>query len=149
MALAIRLLRSRDDAEEAVQEALVRGWRHAGSCRDPRKPTAWLLTITRRECMRLASYRRDKTEAALQSCSEAGPSSDPSPSVDLAVDVETVLQQLPEEDRLLLELRYGEQLTQGEIAERMGWPEGTVKTKLHRIRVRVRSRMEVKSRWTM
>jgi len=147
LALAMRLLSSRDEAEEAVQEALVRGWRHSHSCRDPRDPTSWLLTITRRECARLASRRRNGGEAALEACGEVGASLDPAELVNSVVDLRVALERLSGEERLLLDLRYGEQLTQGEIAEKMNLPEGTVKTRLHRIRARIRSEVEVKSAW--
>src|SRR5216117_2113559 len=53
--LAQRLLRHPDDAEEAVQEAMIRAWRAREECRVPAARTAWLLQITRREAFRLAA----------------------------------------------------------------------------------------------
>lgn len=143
MALAVSLLRSREDAEEAVQEALVRGFRRASSCRDRRNPIPWLMTITRRECARLARHRSERREARLEACGQRLDDRDTIEVVDSKVDLRRVVGSLPEEDQLLLNLRYVEQLSQGEVAEAIGLPEGTVKTKLHRIRARVRARMEV------
>src|SRR5256885_7155960 len=55
---ARRILRNRDDAEEAVQEAMARAWRGRAACRTPAAPLPWLLQITRNEAIRLAARRR-------------------------------------------------------------------------------------------
>jgi RNA polymerase sigma-70 factor, ECF subfamily len=55
--------------------------------------------------------------------------------------VAQALSELPAPDRLLLRLRYERDLTQREIAELLGMPEGTVKVRLHRLRNRVRTRL--------
>lgn len=143
LALAVRLLRSRHDAEEAVQEAILRGLRHAASCRNRRDPVPWLMTITRRECARLARRRLERGEVGLEACGERGDEHDTSQSVASVVDLRGALAQLSEGDRRLLTLRYVDQLTQPEVAEALGMPEGTVKTKLHRIRARIRRTVEV------
>lgn len=143
LALAVRLLHSRHDAEEAVQEALSRGLRHASSCRNRRNPIPWLMTITRRECARLVRRRLEQGEVALEACGEREEDLDTSQAVASVVDLRAALAQLSHEERMLLTLRYVEQLTQPEIAGALGLPEGTVKAKLHRIRIRLRARMEV------
>jgi RNA polymerase sigma-70 factor (ECF subfamily) len=56
----------------------------------------------------------------------------------LRVSVEQALGTLPDGDRRLLRLRYAEDLTQSEVARRLGVPEGTVKVRLHRARRRLR-----------
>jgi RNA polymerase sigma-70 factor, ECF subfamily len=58
-------------------------------------------------------------------------------AVELA-DLHAALRELSERDRLLLELRYEEDLTQAAIARRLGIPEGTVKVRLHRARAKLR-----------
>lgn len=147
LALAVGLLRSQHDAEEAVQEALSRGLRHAYSCRNRRDPIPWLMTITRRECARLARRRLKRGEVALEACSEREEGRDTSQVVASVVDLQAALARLSHEERVLLTLRYVEQLTQPEIAEALGLPEGTIKTKLHRVRVRIRSEMKVENEW--
>src|SRR5437588_1520160 len=57
---ARRILGNRDDAEEAVQEAMARAWRRRAACRTPAAPLPWLLQITRNESMRLAARRRQR-----------------------------------------------------------------------------------------
>ncbi len=53
-------------------------------------------------------------------------------------DLHAALGCLTERDRRLLEMRYGEDLTQRTIAARLGIPEGTVKVRLHRARDKLR-----------
>jgi RNA polymerase sigma-70 factor, ECF subfamily len=69
------------------------------------------------------------------------PPGDPDPLVESApmrVDLLRALTELPEGDRHLLQMRYGEDLTQASVATRLGIPEGTVKVRLHRLRARLR-----------
>lgn len=143
LALAIRQLRFREDAEEAAQEALARGWLHAESCRNPWNPISWLMTITRRECARLGRRHCERQEARLEARGERGDGRNPTEAVESRVDLRKAVAQLSDEEQRLLELRYIKQLTQVEVAEELGWPEGTVKTKLHRIRARLRPKVEV------
>jgi RNA polymerase sigma factor (sigma-70 family) len=56
-------------------------------------------------------------------------------------DLHAALNRLDERDRLLIELRYTEDLTQEAIASRLGIPDGTVKVRLHRVRHKLRREM--------
>jgi len=58
------------------------------------------------------------------------------------VDLRRALDGLPPEDRALLALRYGEDLTQPRVAEILDLPEGTVKVRLSRLRTRLRGALE-------
>lgn len=58
------------------------------------------------------------------------------------LDLRRALDGLPEQDRSLLELRYGEDLTQESAARRLGIPEGTAKVRLHRLRKQLRGALE-------
>ena len=60
----------------------------------------------------------------------------------MRLTVEQALGTLAERDRRVLHLRYAEDLTQVEVARRMGLPEGTVKVRLHRARGRLRRALE-------
>lgn len=53
-------------------------------------------------------------------------------------DLRAAIEKLGERDKMLLLLRYGEDLTQQAIARRLGLPDGTVKVRLHRLRHRLR-----------
>src|SRR5436305_15197735 len=67
---ARRILRDRDDAEEAVQEAMARAWRGRAACRTPGSPLPWLLKITRNEALRLAARRRRRELAEIHDVPE-------------------------------------------------------------------------------
>jgi RNA polymerase sigma-70 factor (ECF subfamily) len=136
---ARRILRDREDAEEAVQEAMIRAWRNQSRCRTPATPMPWLVQITRNEALRLAARRsrRRASEVAEHEperfMGDAG--------LDRTLETlatEQALSVLRPEDRAMIRLRYVEDLTQGQVAARLGMPEGTVKVRLHRARARLR-----------
>lgn len=134
----------RADAEEAVQEALVRAWRRRHSCRTPEAPLPWVLEITRNETRRQLVRRSLRMGRELVGHEGREPQAD---DAELAgattrVTVEQALLRLDETDRRALHLRYDEDLTQPEVARRLGMPEGTVKVRLHRARLRLREMLE-------
>ena len=135
---ARRILRDPDDAEEAVQEAMIRAWRSQASCRTPSTPLPWLVQITRNEAMRLAARRRRRHANEVPEMVDVVPVESGVERTIQSVATEQALSALGPEDRTLLRLRYEEDLTQGQVAERLGIPEGTVKVRLHRVRARLR-----------
>lgn len=139
MSEASRLL-PRTDAEEAAQEALVRAWLRRDSCRSPGAPLPWLLEITRNEARRLIGReaRHSAHELAGPMDLEADCEDHHLAATALRLSVEQALDSLGDGDRRLLRLRYAEDLTQSEVARRLGVPEGTVKVRLHRARRRLR-----------
>ena len=140
---AMRILRNRDDAEEAVQEALVRGWRKRHTCRTPRAPLPWLLKITRNEATRLAARRSRRYSSEVPDPEpEAVPARDEADaSIEQTLNslaTAQALRALRPEERRLLKLRYEQDLTQGQVAAALGLTEGNVKVRLHRARARLR-----------
>jgi RNA polymerase sigma-70 factor, ECF subfamily len=139
-----RRLLPRTEAEEAVQEALIRAWTRRHACRTPESPLPWVLEITRNEARRLlrhAARRRHRTQL------EAVPSEpeiedDALTGTTTRVMVEQALARLEDADRRVLRLRYADDLTQAEVARRLGVPEGTVKVRLHRARRRLRGMLD-------
>jgi RNA polymerase sigma-70 factor (ECF subfamily) len=135
---AVRVL-PRADAEEAVQEALVRAWLRRDSCRSPEAPLPWLLEITRNEARRLHGRQaRRSTLELLDATAPAPDDADELSGAAVRVTVEQALGTLADADQRILRLRYADDLTQGEVARRLGVPEGTVKVRLHRARRRLR-----------
>ena len=140
---ADRLLADADDAEDAVQEALTRAWRKRHSCRTPATPLPWLLQITRNEAFRLMDRRRCEPgsgDEASYADDEAGGELG-SDQVAVRVDVRRAVSRLPPGDRVLVHLRYAEDLAHRNIAELLDAPEGTIKVRLHRIRLALRSHL--------
>jgi RNA polymerase sigma-70 factor (ECF subfamily) len=134
------------EAEDVVQEALLRAWRHRERHGEPESPIAWVLAITRNEALR--RHRRDPRRREVGW--EEGPDELGAPGgideIPARLDVRRAMSSLSAEDRRLLYLRYGEDLTQLEVARAMRMPEGTAKVRLHRLRNRLRTRLAVEER---
>lgn len=127
--LGVRQLGDRQLAEELVQETFVRLWRSAGSF-DPRRGTvtAFVLTMARRIAIDL--WRRPSSRPFDPEPPDApAPGSDRSDSVVTAVAVRQAMATLSPPHREVLELSYRGDLTQAEIAQVLGIPLGTVKTR--------------------
>lgn len=122
---------------------MARAWRGRGRCRTPASPLPWLLKITRNEALRLAARRRRRELAEVHDVPEEPPRYEaPTDSAIeqalTALATKQALHALGPEDRRLIRLRYVDDLTQGQVAEALGVPEGTVKVRLHRARARLR-----------
>lgn len=141
-ALALRIVRQPNVAEEMVQETFVRVWRAATSFDGGASFEGWLYRIARNLCLdQLRRQRaRPETEEPMEPDSEQdGPLDALADAADVAEEawerlrrdqVRQALNGLPSEQRAALELAYFEGLTHREIAERLGEPLGTVKTRL-------------------
>jgi RNA polymerase sigma-70 factor (ECF subfamily) len=136
-ALATRILRQSFMAEEIVQEAFLSLWKAPGAYREERGTVrAWLLaTVHHRAVDRV---RREEAEGRRRSLAVAPPppDDDPQETVVEAVDaaqrrerVRAALQDIPAEQREVLERMYFEGKTQSAIAAELGLPLGTVKSR--------------------
>ena len=130
----------RSEAEEAVQEAMARAWVRRGACRTPDRPLPWMLEITRNEAKRVLARRAAAGASAV--LNERGVEDDGLARANVRLTVEQAVGRLALTDRRVLGLRYAEDLTQAEVARRLGLPLGTVKVRLHRARRRLRPLLE-------
>lgn len=135
--LARWLMRSQEDAEDAVQEAFLRAFSAMGNLRgQDTKP--WLLTIVRNTCFtRLKKIRNAAGTVALEEELEqlSEPSPDPERTLIISSDREQVrkaLEELPPDFREAIVLRELEGLSYKEIASATGIPLGTVMSRLAR-----------------
>jgi RNA polymerase sigma factor (sigma-70 family) len=140
--LAYKILQDGSLAEDAVQEAFLQVWRGAGSYRPERaKASTWLLTFVHRRAVDLV--RRE--QARRTSPVVGDPQGSDQGADEAAVTrsrremVQDALRRLPAEQREPIELAYYAGLTQSELAERLGQPLGTIKSRmfagLQRLRV--------------
>jgi RNA polymerase sigma-70 factor (ECF subfamily) len=136
--LVLHLLKDPDEAEDVVEETFWQAWRKADSYEPSRGAVStWLLTIGRRKALdRLRARKRSREDLMGDDRSLADlPSSAPDPSIDvegaeLRESVRLALNDLPSEQREVLELGYFNGLSQSEIADVTGQPLGTVKTRM-------------------
>ncbi|MDX1394995.1 MAG: sigma-70 family RNA polymerase sigma factor [Gemmatimonadota bacterium] len=149
--LGLRLCGSPDGAEELVQETFMRALRAWDSFEGRSKPTTWLYTIASRACGRMRRLRagQPRTLEPLERLLPSGqegiiqiPSDDdPEASVERNEAVDAIVSSvtdLPLEFRLPFVLKEIAGLSVVEIAEALGVKPATVKTRLHRARLRVR-----------
>jgi RNA polymerase sigma-70 factor, ECF subfamily len=129
--LALRLLRDRTRAEDAVQETFAAIWRSAGSYRQERGPGApWLYAVARNAIVDRARARREHTfaEPPDEPSGTAGPA-ERAESAYVSWRVHRAVEELADHEREVLELAYWSGLSQSEIADFLAIPLGTVKTR--------------------
>ncbi len=131
--LALRILRDDALAQDAVQEAFLGVWRAAGRFTAERaKPSTWLLTLVHRRAVDLVRReQRRRTEPLQPETEQAG--AEAADEAELATQRQTIreaLRQLPAEQREAIELAYYGGYTQSELAERLGEPLGTIKSRM-------------------
>ena len=97
---------------------------------------SWLASIVRNEALRELARKRPLPSDLLEVA--YGRDDDRVLAMVERADLHAALERLGERDRLLVRLRYEEDLTQEAIAGRLGIPLGTVKVRLHRVRAKLR-----------
>lgn len=128
-------------ADEAAQEAIVRAWRHRHKCREPEQPFGWLRRIAQNEAIRVAS-RRPKEVLVDEPLASSSAAMATDEGMETRLLLGGILDQLSAADRELARLRYYEDLTCAKLADHFGLSESTVKVRLHRLRRRLRERLE-------
>jgi RNA polymerase sigma factor (sigma-70 family) len=131
--LAYRVLRDQALAEDAVQEAFLAVWRSADSYKRERaKPGTWILTLVHRRAVDLVRREDRRRADSLDEAPEAGTGAvaDEVDLRDRRATVQAALAQLPEDQRQALELAYYGGYSQSELAERLGVPLGTIKSRM-------------------
>jgi RNA polymerase sigma-70 factor (ECF subfamily) len=130
-AVAVRTMQDRDEAADALQEALISAFRRAGSYRGEAEVTTWLHRIVVNACL---DRIRRRTVRAWQPLGERDPASprDPQAEVDTRLAVRAALARLPAEQREALVLVDMEDLPVAEVARMLAVPEGTIKSRCSR-----------------
>jgi RNA polymerase sigma-70 factor (ECF subfamily) len=146
MAIAYRILRDVGRAEDAVQQTLVIAWRELPGLRDPDRFDAWLHRL-----LVNASYaeaRRWRTwNAHVRVLPVDGPpGSDEALAADDRDRLERGFRRLPPDQRAILVFTYYLGLAPAEIAERLGIPVGTARSRLHYAHRAMRAAIEADER---
>ncbi|MCI0811572.1 MAG: sigma-70 family RNA polymerase sigma factor [Chloroflexi bacterium] len=134
--LAFRMLGDVHAAEDAVQEAFINIWRRAGSFSTARGTArTWIMAVVHHRSIDIGRKRRGIAPRELPLEFERLPEnpSDTWSEVSNTLDGELLkrcLQQIPEDQRIAIELAYFEGYTQREISELKGIPLGTVKGRI-------------------
>ena len=131
--LAFRVLRDDALAQDAVQEAFLGVWRAADRFSAERaKPRTWLLTLVHRRAVDLVRREERRRAEPLEPEHEEamGPQADQAEEITRRESVRSALRGLPPEQREAIELAYFGGYTQSELAERLGEPLGTIKSRM-------------------
>jgi RNA polymerase sigma-70 factor (ECF subfamily) len=137
LGLLLRILRSRAEAEDVLQEVFLQVWQRAHSFDSERgRAFTWLVTLARSRAIDRLRSVGSRERAARASAEETPPESEPADWADNAAirseraeAVRAALAELPEEQRQVLMLAYIEGMSQSEIAAAKNQPLGTVKTR--------------------
>ena len=142
-AIADAMLGDAVDAQHAVHDATVSAWQRFGDLRDHDRFGAWFDRILVNACRDRLRHRRRHpvVDIAGQASGSLPSSSDPAAAVANADAVERALRTLDADHIAVVVLRYAGDLTVPTIAERLGIAEGTVKSRLHHARRRMRAAM--------
>ena len=143
--LAYRVLRDEALAEDAVQEAFLGLWRSAGSFIPERaNASTWILTLVHRRAVDLVRREQRRRTEPLEGAPEPVTGS-AEEAVWLRLDrerVQAALAQLPDQQREAIELAYYGGYSQSEVAERLGQPLGTIKSRMFAGLMRLRELLE-------
>ena len=128
--LATLILRDRDEAEDATQEAIARAWSSWGTLRDRSRFDAWFDRVLVNVCRNRMRHVRTIRVVALDSAFDM-PAADSHGATIARLALEPAFGRLTPEQRIIVVLRFWRGLPVEEIAERLGIPAGTVKSRLH------------------
>jgi RNA polymerase sigma-70 factor, ECF subfamily len=148
MAVALRLCHQRALAEEITQGAFLLAWRGLPRFQKGSPFRPWLMRVLYRHALDVMEKQRtylhpisldDAPELEARSSSDSHmEQADLQEQVAQREEVQQALAQLSAEQRRVIALRYGADLTEVDIAQVFGWPIGTVKSRLNRARERLR-----------
>jgi RNA polymerase sigma-70 factor (ECF subfamily) len=139
--LAVRFLRDREGSEELAQDVFLQLYRRLREIESPAHATAWLRRAICHRCIDEARKRRLRPRVGLEDIAEpSGPGRDSDPL--LSERLRRLVADLPDKARMVMLLRYQEDLDPSDIARTLNMPVSTVKSLLHRALAVLRGRLE-------
>lgn len=135
--VAYGYFQSEEDVADVMQETILHAFEHVKELRKPEYFRTWLVRILINNCNQM--YNQNKKSCGLEEAAEI------MQNISSPGDVEfhEMLRSLPEDSRVIFQLYYGEQFTTREIGEMLHMREATVKSRLHRGKLKLRAEMQV------
>ncbi len=146
MAIAFRILRDSDQADDAVQAALMTAWRELRTLRDPDRFEPWLHRILTRECYAEARRRRRWSADIRILPVEAVHDPGEILTVNDRDQLDRAFRRLTFEQRAVLVFHHYLGLTMVEVADHLDIPVGTAKSRLHHATTAMRASLEADDR---
>ena len=141
-AISLRALGQKHLAEDATQQTFVQAWQAADRFQSDRELAPWLATIARRVAIDI--HRRETRRSSSSSLEEVSATDPALITMPAGLEqwyeawqVRQAIDALPPDEREVVRLQHLEGLTHSEIAERLGIPPGTVKSRSHRAHQRL------------
>jgi RNA polymerase sigma-70 factor, ECF subfamily len=145
-AVAQRILRDYDRSEDAVQQALVIAWRELPALRDPDRFEPWLRKLMVRVCYEEAKRARRWDSAVVTLLPDEPSRRDDIISLGDRDQLERGFRRLPPEQRALLVMHHYLGLSPADLAEALGIPAGTARSRLHYAHRAMRAALEADAR---
>ena len=146
-AIAQRILRDIDRAEDALQDALVIAWRDLKGLRDPDRFDAWLQRLLINVCISQAARERRRTANLRVLPVDDGPAApDDLLTIGDRDQLDRGFRRLPPDQRAILVLHHFLGYQPSEIAEVLGIPSGTARSRLHHAHRAMRAALEADAR---
>lgn len=140
--LARAILLDDAEAEDAVQEASLAAWRRRDSLRDPARFEPWFDRILVNQCR--DQLRRRKRSVPVEAPRIGFEPAGPRPQTGTDGDLDRALDALDADHRIVVLLRFWQDRTVDDIADRVGIPAGTVKSRLHHALRSMRASLEAR-----
>ena len=144
-AVAQLILRDTDRAQDAVQETLVRAWRELPGLRDPDRFGAWLHRLLVNACADQGRHQR-RWSMQVRAIAVARPSDDGAQALADRDQLERGFRRLKPEQRSVVVLHHYHDLSVPEIAQTLGLPAGTVKSRLDAAMASLRAALDADER---
>jgi RNA polymerase sigma factor (sigma-70 family) len=145
-AIAYRILRTRDLAEDAVQQALVQAWKELDQLRDPERFEAWIHRVLVRSCYAQITRQQRRVDSVRLLQLGDPPAGDDMVLVLARDELERGFRRLSAEQRVVLVLHHYVGLGLAEIGAIVGSPPGTVRSRLHYAHRALRAALEADAR---
>lgn len=147
----LQMMKNPADAEDAAQETMLRAYRAMPRFLGRSNVATWLYRIAHNTCLDvLKRPARQREATSVEALGEAGydpPSETQTPEEAYLADADAkrlqeAIGKLPQDQQVLLSLRYSENLSYEELSRRTGIREGTVKSKLNRAKARLQTLLQ-------
>ncbi len=146
LAIAHRILRDVDRAEDALQDALVIAWRDLPRLRDPDRVDAWIHRLLTNVCIAHAGRERKRINNLYVLPVDDPAAPDDLLSVAARDELDRGFRRLTPDERAILVLRHYVGYEPNEIAEVLGIPAGTVRSRLHHAHRAMRAALDADAR---
>lgn len=146
MAIAYRILRDADLAQDAVQTALVKAWRELPGLRRPDRFEAWVHRILVNACYQEARHRRVPALSLVTLSQNSTSAEDEILAVDRRDQLERGFRRLPPEQRAVLVFHHYLGLSLAQISDQLDIPIGTAKSRLRYATAALRAALEADAR---